>query len=208
MLGAQLRPRVVEVREVAGCHVHRADGHARLARIDAVEVAKAFERSLERSRIVIARGLRRTRCHRRRRRKAGHEEPLLPFDERIDRLQRGKSLSDLVARIEERALDERGQRKAERRLTDGFPEFPQPLDAILRRISRDDRCVDRADRDAGDPVRVNIRFVQALVDAGLIRAERAAALKHERDGLVGRQAHARRLFVAAFASEGWVVVAF
>src|SRR6185436_13592027 len=61
---------------------------------------------------------------------------------------------------------------------------------------RDQRHVDRADRDAGVPVRPHARFMQALVDAGLVGAERAAALQHERHGLVVRQGERRDRLVA------------
>ena len=41
--------------------------------------------------------------------------------------------------------------------------------------------VDGADRGADDPVRLDARLVQGLIDAALIGAERAAALEHEHD---------------------------
>ena len=40
-------------------------------------------------------------------------------------------------------------------------------------------CIDGTDRYAGDPVRMDASLVQCLVDPGLIRAERAAALQHK-----------------------------
>jgi hypothetical protein len=49
-------------------------------------------------------------------------------------------------------------------------------------ISGNQACIDRADRRADDPVRVNSVFVQRVVDTGLVGAERAAALQNQ-DGL-------------------------
>ena len=72
----------------------------------------------------------------------------------------------------------------------GLPAMPsvissqnvaQALDPPLRRIAGNDGAVDRPDRDAGDPVRQIAVLRQGLVDAGLIGAERAAALQHETD---------------------------
>src|SRR3546814_14571000 len=50
----------------------------------------------------------------------------------------------------------------------------------------DDRRVDRADRDAGEPVGTDAGLVQALVDAALVGAERAATLQHQCDRGIGR----------------------
>ena len=48
---------VVEVDEIAGAHVHRADAEAHLAGIDPVEVDKPLERALQELGLVKARGL-------------------------------------------------------------------------------------------------------------------------------------------------------
>jgi len=60
--------------------------------------------------------------------------------------------------------------------SDRFPEFSQFLDALPRRIAGDKGRVRRADRNSGDPVGVQIRLRQGLINAGLIGAEGAAAL--------------------------------
>src|SRR5579871_1351963 len=65
-----------------------------------------------------------------------------------------------------------------------LPEIPEALDAPLRRIAGDDRGIDRADGDSGDPVREVVRQRERLVDAGLIAAERTAALEDESHPLV------------------------
>src|SRR6185312_14020081 len=71
-----------------------------------------------------------------------------------------------------------------RRAADRLPEFAQPFHPPLGRVAGDDRRVQRADRDAGQPVRLQAGLVQRLEHAGLVGAECAAALQHQRDGAV------------------------
>ena len=63
------------------------------------------------------------------------------------------------------------------------PKFPQPIDAGIRRVARDDGGIDRTDRYAGDPVRMDIGFRKRLVDASLICPERTAALQQQGNAL-------------------------
>jgi hypothetical protein len=72
--------------------------------------------------------------------------------------------------------------------THQLPEAGQLFHPLFRWIAGDDRGVDRADRDAGHPVDLDLQFRQRLNDAGLERAQRAAALQHQRD--LVRQRHA------------------
>ena len=65
----------------------------------------------------------------------------------------------------------------------GFPECAQLLNAPFRRIAGDDGCVHGADRDAGDPIRMQVRLRQRLIDAGLICAKSASSLQDQRDAL-------------------------
>src|SRR5262249_26157366 len=75
---------------------------------------------------------------------------------------------------------------AEKRIGgDPFPECAQLCDALLGGIPRDDCGVDRADRDPGDPIRVEIHLRKRLVYARLIRAECPAALEQQRNALEG-----------------------
>ncbi len=67
-----------------------------------------------------------------------------------------------------------------------LPEFLQPQQAILRRVTGDQTGIDGADRCPDDPVRLNPGLVQRLIDACLIRSQRAAALKHQHD-LTGKR---------------------
>src|SRR4029453_90923 len=75
---------------------------------------------------------------------------------------------------------------------DQVPELPKLVDARGRRISSNDRSVDGTDRNARDPVRVQIRFSKGLVDAALVGAQRPAALKGQRDALEGKAPSAFR----------------
>ena len=49
------------------------------------------------------------------------------------------------------------------------------------RIAGDQACIDRADRRAHDPVRFNAVFVQRVIDARLVGAERTSALQNQDD---------------------------
>ena len=64
---------------------------------------------------------------------------------------------------------------------DAVPEFAQALQPLLRPVAGDDGGIDGADGDAGHPVRLQPGFMQGLIDAGLIGAQRAAALQHQGD---------------------------
>jgi len=55
----------------------------------------------------------------------------------------------------------------------------QFLHAVLRLVAGDQAGIDGADGGADHPVRPDTRFVQRLVHAGLVGAERAAALQDE-----------------------------
>ena len=68
-------------------------------------------------------------------------------------------------------------------LGDQVPKGLQLAQAVLGRIAGNDRRIDRADRNARNPVRLNAGFVHRLIDAGLIGAERAAALQHKRNAV-------------------------
>src|SRR5262249_11455647 len=75
---------------------------------------------------------------------------------------------------------------SERRGADGLPEFPQSLDTLLRRIAGNQRRVNRSDRNARYPVRMQIGLRQGLINAALIGPKGAAALQHQCDPLKRR----------------------
>ena len=64
---------------------------------------------------------------------------------------------------------------------------------VFRRVARNNRRVDRADGNAGNPIGLDARFAHRLVNPGLIGAERAAALQNERDAIAALGAPAPRL---------------
>jgi hypothetical protein len=63
------------------------------------------------------------------------------------------------------------------------PEFSQAVNACIGRIAGNDRRVDRADGDAGDPVGVDVGLCQSLVDTSLVCPQRTAALQDKGDTL-------------------------
>ena len=52
---------------------------------------------------------------------------------------------------------------------------------MLGLVAGDQAGIDGADRRADDPVRLDPAFVERLIDARLVGAERTAALEHEDD---------------------------
>jgi hypothetical protein len=59
------------------------------------------------------------------------------------------------------------------------PEVLQPLQTVLGRIAGDQGRIDRPDRGSDHPVRFDPLFVQGFVDAGLVGAQRPAALQDQ-----------------------------
>ena len=53
----------------------------------------------------------------------------------------------------------------------------------MGRVAGDDGTIDGADRDAGDPVGMDVGFRQRLVDASLVCPQRTAALQKQGDAL-------------------------
>jgi hypothetical protein len=175
--GTDLFGGIVEVGEVAGADVHGADAQAHLARVDAVEVDQALERGAQRFGVVVAGGaegrpsrigLAGARCE-----EAGHAlqqhasggQLVEPDAYRIDEGKRGPLVADYAVAA--------GAHQ--------FPEFAQARHPVLPGVAGDDGAVDGADRDPRHPGRLDAGFQQPFVDPGLVGAERAAALQHERD---------------------------
>src|SRR4051812_15449491 len=72
-----------------------------------------------------------------------------------------------------------------RAMAHAIPELLEPIQAVARPVAGDQPRVDGADRRADYPVGLDPGFAEALIDAGLIGAERAAALE-DQDGLAHR----------------------
>src|SRR5262249_59725152 len=64
---------------------------------------------------------------------------------------------------------------------DAAPKLAQRVQPLGWFIAGDQTRVDCSDRSSDNPVRLDPRLVQRLIDAGLIGAERTAALQHEND---------------------------
>ena len=161
---------IVEIFEVAGGDADRADRQAGLQVVDAVEIDQALQRLLQGRRVVIALGFGMPRRPQRRRRDARDEEA--GHAEGGD--QRGTGRVEQLAAVI--ALADRFPRH---RRGDHFPEFLKPLDAGRPLVAGDDGGVDRTDRDARDPFRLEAGAAQRLIGARLVRAERAAALQDQ-----------------------------
>ena len=177
MLGPDLLLRIVEIDEVAGGDIHRADAEPRRLRIDAVEIHQPLQRRAQRRGVVIAQRLRQVRRPELRRWKARREET--GHAERGDR-HRAAFVIERTRHVA-RQVGLPGQRRR-----DEIPERLELFEPLLARIAGDDRGVDRADRDAGDPGRLEIVPAQRLIGAGLIRPQRAAALQHQHALRLGR----------------------
>jgi len=54
-----------------------------------------------------------------------------------------------------------------------IPKLGNLIKSFARFVAGDDGAVDRTDRSADDPVRLDSGFVQRLINATLVRAERA-----------------------------------
>src|SRR5258705_6614080 len=64
-------------------------------------------------------------------------------------------------------------------LGDARPKFLKLREALARNVAGDETSVDRADRSSDDPVGLDIRLMQRLINASLIGAKRSTALKHQ-----------------------------
>ncbi len=120
--------------------------------------------------VVIALRLRAARRPQRRRRNARREEA----GHAEGRDQRGAGFVEQRARAVAR-----GDRIPRHRRRHHLPEFLEAIDALVGLVAGDDRGIDGADRDARDPFRFEPGAAQRLKGAGLIGAERAAALQHQ-----------------------------
>ena len=157
----------------------------RLQIVDAVEIDQPLQRLAQRRGVVIALRLRAALRPQRRRRKA-----------------RGEEAGHAEGRDQGRAGLVENRCAPRSPWTIGFhgtgddtisQNSLSRVDALVRRVAGDDRGIDGADRDAGDPFGLEIDGAQRLIGAGLIGAERAAALQNQ---------HTLRLRGASLAGAG------
>ena len=170
---------VVEVDEIAGAHVHRACAEAHLAGIDPVEVDKPLKRALQERGFVKARGLKGAVRVQPGRRLPQGEEARRAGNEGAGR---AKLVEESARQVTFRRERVQGRERVEQRVCgDLLPERAQFRNALGRLVSRDDGCIDGADRDARDPIGIDLGLGKCLVHSGLIGPKRTAALQHKRD---------------------------
>ena len=173
----------IEIAEISGADIDRADAEAHFAGIDAVEIDEPLQRRLERRRVVMARRLRRAGRRQPGRHDTRHEETR--HAPRHDH-RRAHLIDQAACGVALRQRPRRFRQSPPAMLRHRLPEGAQPLDASLRRIAGDERRIDGTDRDAGNPVGMEMGLGQGLVDPRLIGAERAAPLEQQCDLFEGR----------------------
>ena len=160
----------VEIAHLARAHLGGADGETRRAIGDQREIDEFVERRLQRRGRIVAGGVGRERhVPAQEGERIGLEEAGDPGGERVPVGQ---------ARADPR---QPGDGLERRRMLDAPPELAQLGEPVLRLVAGDDGGVDRADRRSDQPVGLDAGLVQRLVDAGLVGAERPAALEDEDD---------------------------
>ena len=184
MLRADLLIIGVEILEVAAARVHGADGVANLSRVEQIEIDERKQRLAQRLCVVNAdlSGLAGPTGNWRRHarlEKARHAE------------SRGHRRAGLVKETQARLVPRDRRRQQPARCL--APEPLQPLGAQRRRIAADDRAIDRANRNAGHPVDFEVGSLQRVIGAGLIGAESAASLQHQRDFFLTRVRHGAKM---------------
>jgi len=173
MIRADLVAGAVEIDKIAASDIHGADAETHSAGIYAVEVDEALERRLEGGDVVETDGLRAAGRMKKRRRHARREEAGRAAEQDAPRAQLIDGGVHVLA-VDVETRKDIGD--AEIWLGHGFPECAQLLNAPFRRIAGDDGCIHGADRDAGDPIRMQVRLRQRLIDAGLICPKSASSL--------------------------------
>jgi hypothetical protein len=147
-----------------------ADGEARPALVQQIEIDEIGERPLQRHRRIVAGVIGAKRIG------------IAGMRQRIGPEEAGDAVGDRgpVRKLFVEAGNDVAK-APDRMLLHLLPELAQARQTVLRRVARDQAGIDRADRGADNPVRLDAGFMQRLVDAGLIGAKRAAALQHQHD---------------------------
>ena len=172
----------VEIDEIAASHVDGADAQTDCACIETIKVDKSFECIVQLTGVIKARGTHGSGRIQPWRRVSRREESDRAGNYREAPMQLVQPRARSIARRPVRPFE----RVAPRIGGDALPEPAQFFDARFRRIPGNDRAVDGTDRDASNPIGINASPSQRFVNSGLIGAERAAALQHQRDAFEGR----------------------
>ena len=165
---------VVEKDEIARHHIHRPYRKAHRLAVEQVKI-NHFGQGLAQRRCIVIAGRILGAC----RQHPGIELVRLK-ETRLTLEQGGHSAEGVAPLFENIAF---GRRQPQGAVGDAAPKFAQGFQPLLQRIAGDDRRIDAADGDAGNPVRIQPRFVQGLIDPRLIGAQRAAALQHQGDAV-------------------------
>src|SRR5260221_4579850 len=159
----------VEVAHLARSHVRGANRQPRRATLNERKVDEIGQGLLQRSRRVEAGFVLSERIVR------AEKSQRLGLEESGNAAHQGRP-------VRRRAAKHRPVRQTPELLAPHTtPEFLQPVEAILGLVARDQTGVDGADRRADDPIRLDPGFMQCLIDARLVGAERAAALEDKDD---------------------------
>jgi len=180
---------IVEIGEVACANPHGPDAQPHLGGVDAVEIHQLFQGLPQRLGVVKAGRRRAARAQQEGRRDSGREEAGRASDEGAGGAQRGGPPGEGIGP----GPFDREVHGSERLigLGDYLPKAPQLLHAVGGRIAGDQGGVDRSDRDAGHPVRMQIPLGQRLIDAPLIGAQGAAALEQQSNAVERRPGESR-----------------
>src|SRR5258707_614851 len=168
MLYRNVRRPAVEIAHLAGAHMGGANRKPRSQTVDPPEIDEFQERFLERHGRIEP-GVVRTdrKIHSPMRQKVWPKERRNTADQdRPIRESVGKARRD-ASKIPS------GMR------FNPLPELPELRNSVVAAIARDQTGIDCADRSPDNPVRLDIRFIQSLIDARLVRSKRATTLKHQ-----------------------------
>src|SRR5215471_5807793 len=174
----------IEIYEITGAHIDRPDAQSGFAGIDALKIDEALKRALQQLRVVEACRLqgalgvepRRGLAQREKSGSASKHGPVCAH--LVEQPAREISLQPQVAE---------GAGPVEQRICrDLFPEAAELRHTLGWMVTGDNGGVDSADGNAGDPIRVKVRFGERFIDPGLIGAQRATPLQQQSEALEGR----------------------
>src|ERR1700733_638000 len=170
--------RGVEIDEITAPHIDRADAKSHLLGVNAVEIDQVLERLPEAAGIVKARSRYSAGRMQPRSWKSCREESACATGQSGIGAHLVQPLAHSIALHQKQPLT-----PITIWLRDTLPKRSQLSDACFRGVAGNQRPIDGADRDARDPIGMNICCVQCLIDSGLIGAERTAPLEDECDVL-------------------------
>jgi hypothetical protein len=177
VLRADRAGRGIEIHEVAAPHIDGADAETHAAGVDTIEIDQLFERRPETAGIVSAGSLNGSGRMQPRRWRSRREEPGRATHQSDIGADLVQPLPRNIALCHKQVLTPITPRFG----GDALPERTQLADTFFRRVTCNQRPVDGADRDAGDPVWMKIGLRQCLIDPSLISTECTTPLEEERD---------------------------